>query len=71
MIPRASRFQAGPVEWISTRVSAASTELRKAGSSPFHAVERHIWNHSPPAAMNPPKKSTMIITRPMLESARA
>jgi hypothetical protein len=51
--------------------NAASTELRNAGSRPFHDVERHIWNHSPPMAMNPPMNSTRIIARPMVPNRLA
>ncbi len=61
------RTQACAVVWMSTRVRPASIALRNAVSSPFHAVDRHMLNHSPPMSMKPAKNSTTIMSRPIVE----
>jgi len=42
------------------------TNILKAGSSPFHVVDCHIANHSPPTVMKYPNQISMLISRPFI-----
>ena len=45
--------------------------MRRAESSPFHTLDSHIKNHSPPIVMNPSAQSSNPSQRPAMGSVFA
>lgn len=57
----------------STTASAMpeTMKLREAASVPFHFVDCHIANHSPPIVMKAPVQSKMLMSRASIEALLA
>src|SRR2546429_519442 len=55
-------------------MTSAAVAIRKfcsAGCRPFHLLDCHIWNHSPPMARKPTPNSSTHITQPSVDSRLA